>query len=618
MPRVKKHPLHNRIKGLVGDLNLPHDSIEQLATIHEANNAISEGRVDKEMIPQVRASINDNVKEFFAKHGKDVSHKAFTRTARPEGSPNNMLEDATASKTETASERGKRDVAEGKAKWEAYQAKMKAEEDALNAAVNDTNKSDKKLDKYGRQVRYNKNSPAPDPVNPPPPTPPPDKVPPIELSGVTKIKESDAAEQAAKSAAVKAHNEAAAALRAADKKAAKEAVRATARDADEFQPSRGSNRRIRIAAANIKASRDLHLDITPEAAAAGKAEDAAKPAQDLKADLRRAAAENRKLRKEAAKKLAASTPPPAPPEVGTGEIHLDLDSPPPPPEPPAPSPDKIVADKPPVRRIEDVKLNRSEAADLKKMEDAALMSPEDATKMWDKDQARKAKRANPTAKKISSIFDELKTRIANKPEGPRAAKSRAAIVEAGLDLEKPPSKPPTFTSVIKGFKPGKEGPNAGASKFAISVEEDNLKRASKADTTPEVSSSRAKLRQEMDEAGRGLRDYEKRNTLPSAPKAPKASMSPLTLPEKPSMFPLTKALKDIGTELGPKAAATEKVPEWLGVARKAATAAEETSKVSKLASAGKVAGHLGKAGIVGLAIYGGIEALKKIGSKLKE
>lgn len=75
--------------------------------------------------------------------------------------------------------------------------------------------------------------------------------------------------------------------------------------------------------------------------------------------------------------------------------------------------------------------------------------------------------------------------------------------------------------------------------------------------------------------------------------------------------PESKVLSKFRTNVGAKKLGPLELPDF----GKVAAGAKEAEVVGK---AGKVAGKLGKLGIAGLAIYGGIEALKKIGEKLKE
>jgi hypothetical protein len=257
-----------------------------------------------------------------------------------------------------------------------------------------------------------------------------------------------------------------------------------------------------------------------------------------------------------------------------------------------------------------------------KVEPAAVAKAAKAPALAGVEKLEKAAKpkANPVGKKITNIFEELKTSVEGRKDTPKAAGSRAAIFEAGQKLEAKPEKPATVKSIFKGLTPGKGDPLA---KLAVATEEENLKRASKADTTPDVKSPRAKLRMEMDEAGKAMKRFDPvKNYTPPV----KITRPPLELPYSDAEVgkKTSSIFEELKTSVAnrPKVAAAEATPEWLGVARKAATAAEGGSKVSKAAKMGelasKTAGKLGKLGIAGLAIYGGIEALKKIGSKLKE
>ena len=78
---------------------------------------------------------------------------------------------------------------------------------------------------------------------------------------------------------------------------------------------------------------------------------------------------------------------------------------------------------------------------------------------------------------------------------------------------------------------------------------------------------------------------------------------------KPGMG--SEVLSKFRTNVGAEKLGELKLPNF----GKIAAGAKEAEIAGK---AGKVAGKLGKLGIAGLAIYGGIEALKKIGEKLKE
>lgn len=551
---AKKKPTTSGTSHLLKDLNLSSEHQGIVDLVHNANKSLREGAVPKEHVSEVQKLVKEHVVHLHKVLPKETVTKIFTRLAPAESEPNAQLAAVT--------EKPKKGV-------------VAAPKRETLGDIIDRNAAKLKKDPEYKPAVY-------------PPK--------------ANIEEPAAAltdDKAAKRAAAKAHNEKAAALRAADKAP--------------------------------KPSEDLHPDITPETELKTKIKEKSSPDKSLAAQLKKAAAENKRLRAKAAKVLEpAPATRPAPPEAATGEIRLSFDNPPP---PPAPVPAKTVVEEPPTVKVEPAEVSKAakepELAGVKKLtkvEAPITTEPAPAAKPV------RAPKVSPIQKKVSSIFEELKASVASKPEGPKASKSREAIVEATKKLEAPPEKPPTIKSIFKGLKAGGGDPLA---KLAISTEEENLKQASKADTTPELGTSKAKLRMDMDEAGRALRKAEIRDLGGQVPydfgKQAKIHRPPLELPEvsKPSTpFGLDNKPWSRTQHPVAEAAVAESTPEWLRVAQKAATAADETAAASKAARAGETVSRmgklasttnkLGKLGIAGLAIYGGIEALKKIGKKLEE
>jgi len=655
---AKKKAATSGTSHLLKDLNLSAEHQGIVDLVHESNAKLRAGSIPKEHVAEVQKLVKDHVVHLHKNLPKETVTQIFTRLAPAEGERNALREAVSTSKPkytatgknigETIGGNIRKGLADLEVKHEAESkalaAKLKSEEPARRAAdkgnldhlaprpenlgdIIDKNKaklessSDYKPAKYPKRISDEepvvtkpkksgkKVSPWKDVVNPEVKSESPKELAAswkqgtpeevaakrkglfgggeeVVLSGASKLQSAgptlDITES--KKAAAKAHNERAATLRAADKS----------------KPA------------------DLHTTIDTKSVLADKGKEQKAADKGLAAQLKKATAENKRLRTKAGAAISP-TPTPAPPEVGTGEVKLSISNPPPPPAP-APATTKTVVAEPVAAKV-------APAAIAEAAKAPALAGVEKLEKV--------AKpKANPVGKKITNIFEELKTSVEGRKDTPKAAGSRAAIFEAGQKLEAKPEKPATVKSIFKGLTPGKGDPLA---KLAVSVEGENLKQASRAGTTPDVESPRAKLRLEMDEAGKAMKRFDpvKKYTPPV-----KLTRPPLELPEEKAAKTYRPGMPSPSAGVEAKIAKAEskgfpggigrediiaaeaKTPEWLGVARKAATAAEEGATISKAAKVGelasKTAGKLGKLGIAGLAIYGGIEALKKIGEKLKE
>lgn len=638
---AKKKAATSGTSHLLKDLNLSAEHQGIVDLVHNANKGLREGTVPKEHVAEVQKLVKEHVVHLHKNLPKETVTQIFTRLAPAEGERNALREAvhetpkvaAIPAKKESFSDTIAKRLAKDKAspdyKPAVYPNRIPDEE----PVVTKPKKSSKKVSPWKDVVNPEVKSESSKELLAQWKVGKPEEVEAkrksifasgrvegeVELSGARKLREAgqgaDELEakmklQAAgptldinesKKAAAKAHNERAAALRAADKP----------------KPV------------------DLHATIDTKAVLAGKSKEQRAADKSLAAQLKKATAENKRLRAKAGGAISPS-PTPAPPEVGTGEVKLSISNPPPPPAP-APVTTKTVVAEPVAAKVEPAAITKAAKAPalagvekLTKSDlNEELVRWKGKNKVFEKNSAAIARinevtskpKANPVGKKIHNIFEELKTSVEGRKDTPKAAGSRAAIFEAGQKLEAKPEKPATVKSIFKGLTPGKGDPLA---KLAVSVEGENLKQASRAGTTPDVESPRAKLRMEMDEAGKAMKRFDpvKKYTPPV-----KLTRPPMEMPY--SDAEVGKKTSAIFEELKTSVAnrpkvetAAEATPEWLSVARKAATAAEEGSTVSKAAKVGelasKTAGKLGKLGIAGLAIYGGIEALKKIGEKLKE